>query len=232
MRKILILILLLTLTFSAVATERFSAQITFYNNGSAEIGQLNKIDTERPESSFYQAEEEFSIQLKSSKNVIREEDVPVSFSRAITRTKTVYSNKTGLNILIDYEKQVETLTVLHEGIVKDEKKFTKELCSNFDNTCSSYCSGKGVDVDCTCGDGVCQEDANERELCPKDCRESPEPQDGGGDENQSSTGSVDNSGESTEVVDSGYNTGLLIIIAVLAILIALVLGSGKIKVEA
>jgi len=44
---------------------------------------------------------------------------------------------------------------------------TDRFCG-FDQACSGFCDGKEVDVDCTCGDGVCQ-DIENTEPCGDDC---------------------------------------------------------------
>lgn len=44
-----------------------------------------------------------------------------------------------------------------------------EFCSGEpDGECRSFCDGKQVDVDCSCGDGVCHPHESE-ETCPEDC---------------------------------------------------------------
>lgn len=43
----------------------------------------------------------------------------------------------------------------------------EEFCQS-DGECPAFCDGKGVDIDCSCGDGLCQPHESE-DTCPEDC---------------------------------------------------------------
>ncbi len=88
-----------------------------------------------------------------------------------------------------------------------------EFCS-LDGACPAFCDGKQVDVDCTCGDGTCQ-DHEDQELCGEDC--GPGRTVDGGDGSDSGTG-VDIAG-GEDGVDIRFIAIIVIVVALIGMLL-------------
>ena len=234
-RALLILILLIPLIGAAHAEDKFRVDATFYNNSSVEINSLQIVKDAERTTALNNGE--FSIVgVNEDGERVIEGELPVEFLGYVrTQEGGMTYEKTSVNkiVYLNYSKNVTRLHVNTGGEDKASYNIVENKCRNNDSLCSSYCEGKGVDVDCTCGDGVCQESSNERELCSQDCRGDNSPdRKNDNEENQSTTDGVQESGDTADVVDSGHNTGILILIGILAILLSLILASSKVKIEA
>lgn len=225
-KKLMLTLIILTLLLGTVsAEEKFLVDATFYNDNSAEINSVKIIDASRT-TSLRHVTENFTIQGVNKENQsLKQGSVPLSFINYVRTTEGGYEEekeRITKRIFLEYNRNITKIKILHEGTEKAEYNLITNLCSNFDNTCISYCDSKGVDVDCTCGDDICQKPTNEKELCPEDCSI---PQD---------SESVENSTENQtkEVVDSNYSNYILIAIIVAAVVVGLFFLSGKVKIEA
>ena len=225
-RKIMILIAILTLLAGAASAEKkFMVEATFYSNNTAEIENLEILEASRT-TAFRHVGENFTIEAYSGENTLEiSGEVPLSFVNHIRTSEGGYrevEEEIDKNLFLNYQKNITQIKIMHKNQEKTSYNLIDNLCSNFDNTCTAYCDGKGVDVDCTCGDDICQESTNEKELCPEDCSQ---PQDTRPEPNNTED-------QTKEVVDSSYSNYLLIGIIVAAVLIGLFLLSGKVKIEA
>lgn len=226
-KTMIISALLVLLAGGAAAEKKFMVDSTFYNNTSAEINDVKILNAQRT-TPLREVGSNFTIEaLQNDSNISINGPVPLSFITNVRTTKggyTVQKSKVNKMIYLEYSRNITKIQLTINGEVKASFDLIKNFCSSFDDQCISYCNGKGVDVDCTCGDNICQESTNEEELCPQDCttREN----DTETEKNNTQDGQV------KEVVDSSYSTYILIIIAAIAVLLAIFLLSGKVKIEA
>lgn len=236
MKHIPILLLYSTILISgANAIPVIEGEVTAYRNGTVSFNDLriNQVEEISINEGYGN---NLKIEALSSKEEFWNYNKELTFKKYIMPIGKYRTVNKRINMIRIPANYTETRIIFYrngsEKLTVTQEDLNSRLCSNFDNKCSSYCEGKGVDVDCTCGDGVCQESSNERELCSQDCRGSPQPEiEENNQENQSDTEKIREAGKSTDVVDSRYNTGILIVIGVLAILLALVLASSKVKIE-
>jgi hypothetical protein len=174
------------ISFSA-SQEKFKVDVTFYDDTEAEIGNVKILNATKT-SNLGLVDENYSLKgVSNNKSEILSYKLPVSYLNYVNTRQggfKVTKNKVEKNIFIPYEASIETLQVWRDGEKEDEYNLERKLCG-YDGQCNSYCLGKGIDVDCTCGDSVCQDNESE-ELCPSDCGESSGPVDT--DENQSVDG--------------------------------------------
>ncbi|AOV94773.1 hypothetical protein AQV86_02500 [Nanohaloarchaea archaeon SG9] len=224
--KILILITALALlTGAASAEKKFLVDATFYDNESAKINNVKILDATRT-TALRHVGANFSIKaLSTDKKTEIDGKVPISFTNHVRTSEGGYETEKEeiqKNLFLEYQKNITEIKIFYEDEEKASYNLKDNLCCDFDNTCTSYCDGKEVDVDCTCGDEICQKSTNEQELCPEDCSQ-PE----SSENTESST-----EDQTKEVVDSDYSNYLLIAIVIAAVLIGLFLLSGKVKIEA
>ncbi|MFB6174641.1 MAG: hypothetical protein ABEJ87_01550 [Candidatus Nanohalobium sp.] len=222
----LIFLLSATLTAAISPVKMFKIEASFTEKGKASIEDINITKTRRTSSSLYETNNNFSLRLKSKKETVKEGPIPLSFSSPIdtfnsTERRARKENATKI-FFFRYRKSIERIQILNNGEVVASRRFTDALCKN-NNVCTSYCEGKEVDVDCTCGDNICQKDLNEKELCSQDCSYSDS-------KNESSDNRSVNPG-TKEVVDQSYSIYILGLIAVVAIIILIFFLSGKVKIE-
>jgi hypothetical protein len=245
MKKTAILICLVMVTsfvssqgLEGAEREKFAVNVTFYSESKPEINGISRIETERV-TAFG---EEGSHQIKTldkQNETIMQGHVNIAFRtpKGFGSSEYITTNFTSRQLFIDFHEEATKLEISGpEG--SSQKSIVNSLC-NLGDSCTDYCRQNDGDVlSCTCGDGICQEDLNEDELCPQDCETPSQPnqqdQEEDNEANQEDQSDTVNTSQeqSVEVVDSGTNTGILVLIGVLFILVALVLVSGKVSIEA
>lgn len=224
----LVLILMTGIVSGATFGDSFQVDLTVKNNGDIEIDSFSITRAERsPEQTgnysltFEDSQNntvysyKFSPEFTTSGHTVGSGDQLNQTGSTVRERKMSFwlpYNKTSTEILGKYGKEVVS-----------EVSITEKLCQNFDNKCSSYCKGKGIDVDCTCGDNICQKSTNEQELCPKDCSDPEKSR----PENQ-----TPKQEQTKEIVDSSYSNYILMTVILAAVLIGLFMLSGKVKIEA
>lgn len=225
----LIAVLAVSLASGATFGKSFKIDFVVESDGGMEIDEISITRAERsPERTG-----NYSLELKDKNN-----DTVYSYKfdpEFQTSGHTVGSgrrlNATGsevqrrrMGFWLPYNRSATKIVGKYSGEIITSVSLTEELCQINDGKCSSYCDGKRVDVDCTCGDDICQESTNERELCAQDCSTPENDQ-----EFQQNTSSED---QVKEVVDSSYSNYLLIAVVIVAVLLGLFLLSGRVKIEA
>jgi len=73
-----------------------------------------------------------------------------------------------ITLYLPFNESTWYLTAFHDTEQKDRLTLPDLFCQQ-DGTCSSYCDGKQEDIDCTCGDSVC-DSIESPETCYRDCR--------------------------------------------------------------
>lgn len=160
------LVVFLLIPVSA-ADKVFNIKMTMHKNDTASIDDIEIYDAEK---SSYQEEEgdyKFFIQDSNGETIWRENR---SMTWFIMSNPPKPVDKIPLTVNAPYSKESEIFGVRKKGEVIKQVNLTSNLCSEFDDSCKPFCDGKGVDPDCTCGDGVCQ-DFEGQQICPSDCSE-------------------------------------------------------------
>jgi hypothetical protein len=219
-KKTVLALMGLTVFITGVGAEQvFKVELTVNKNDTAKLGNITV--QEGTERTYHGNKGSYHYYLTDKEGEkLWQEKRTMNWYLFTNPPRPIKSKKVILEI--PYEEEALTLKLQKNQRILLNTSLTNRLCSNFDNTCISYCDGKGVDVDCTCGDDICQESTNERELCSQDCSQ---PQDTRAETNITED-------QTKEVVDSSYSNYLLIAIIVAAVLIGLFLLSGKVKIEA
>lgn len=225
MKKTTILIILITLITPLTAADQvFHLELTVHSNDTAELESITTFEGQ--ETKYYGEKGEYSFQLiENNSKKIWEQNRSINWM-LMTNPPTPI-NTTPVSLNIPYSKSAEGFKLEKENKSLLNVDLAGHLCKNGDNKCTSFCDGKGLDSDCTCGDGICQESSNEKKTCPEDCSEpeSEEEEEQTNQENRTSDGTE-------EVVDSSYSNYLIILIVVIATIIGLFMLSGKVKIEA
>lgn len=226
-------VLLLTIVALALQTTGavpvFEGEVVNYRNGTVEFRDLriNHVDEVRNISS---SGNEFRLVARHS----GEEYWSLSKNLSFVKWYSPYGEYREIEKVIDMVRiparndSIE-LAFYRNGERKLEintSNLTSSLCVR-DGVCKSFCRGKEADVDCTCGDDICQESLNEEEFCPEDCR-APSNE----DENPQQTPPESGDAERQEVIDRDITTYILLGILIVAIGIGILLFSGKIEIEA
>lgn len=174
--------------------------------------------------------------LNKNKSVINTYRLRISYLRLGKNVEKV--NSTRVFFRLPYNPKAEFLEISKEENFNTLINIPSNVCKAGSDKCTEYCEGREMVLSCTCGDDICQEDLNEDELCPQDCETPSQPnqqdQEGDNEANQEDQSDTVNTSQEqpVEVVDSGTNTGILVLIGILFILVALVLASGKVSIEA
>jgi len=175
----------LLLVTPAASEDKLMVDATFYNNSSAHIDSVEILEAERT-TPLRKVSSNFTVTVVDNRSrTVTEGPVPLSFYTNVRTTEggyTIEKERVDRRLFLEYDEKAVSIVIRNDGEKEAEIDLTSELCENFDDACSSYCDGKGVDTDCTCGDGVCQNSTNERELCLEDCRDRTEPTASGGSE--------------------------------------------------
>jgi hypothetical protein len=228
--------MLIPFCVSQVSGKTLVADVTFYEDSSPPVvEEITLIDSENS-MSYYQAGEPYEVSLGNEKGDIWRKSIPISFNVIYQERRNGSYGSDTVN-----EKQERLLMPLYlnathmkfyysENMIK-KVSIPERICKS-QQSCSRYCSGKEANLGCTCGDNVCQEDLNERELCPQDCSQSSDTTKDVDEQDQSDSGNLSEGVDQPEVVDSGTNTGILVIIGILALIGAVILASSKVKIEA
>jgi hypothetical protein len=235
-KLVLALIMMVSLSAGALSpTKTFGIEASFTQSGEASIQNLSLVETRRTPSSLYDTGNDFSLKLQGKNGTIKQGPIPVSFSSPIgtfnSTDKRAYKDNVTVLLHFQYNENVETAKIFRKGKLIDSKSFSSEICDSKDS-CRAFCKGKEANLGCTCGDNVCQEDLNERELCPQDCSQQSETTTDVDERDQSDSGNVSEGVDQNEVVDRGTNTGILVIIGILALIGAVILASSKVKIKA
>lgn len=209
--------------------EKFAVNVTFYSDSEPEINGISRIETER----VTPLGEEGSHQIETLNNQNR--TIMQGYVNIVFRTPEGFgsseyetANSISRQLFIEFHEEATKLEI--SGPEGSSQKSIVDIICNLKDSCTDYCrQNDGNVLSCTCGDGVCQERTQERELCPQDCTN---PSNVGEQENQSPAENLNQTSGSTEIIDSGYNTGLMILIGVLALLAAVLLASSKVRIEA
>jgi hypothetical protein len=204
--------------------QKISANITFQNDSSAKITDIGRIETERL--TAFSKEGTHQIRVKDEEG----ETVFEGYLNIVFRTpkgfgKPGYETTSHLTRRLFIPLKMDATRLKVDGPYgTTEASILDSLCT-LRGECTDYCQeNSGKVLSCTCGDNICQQSTNETELCPQDCSI---PQNNGNDGQNNSTDE-----QVKEVVDSDYSTFLLIAVIVIAVLIALFLLSGRVKIEA
>jgi hypothetical protein len=235
-RLVLALIIMVSLSAGALSpTKTFGIEASFTQSGEASIQNLSLVETRRTPSSLYDTGNDFSLKLQGENGTIKQGPIPVSFSSPIgtfnSTDKRAYKENVTVLLRFQYNRNVETAQIFSKGKLIASKSFSSEICDSKEG-CRDFCKGKEANLGCTCGDNVCQEDLNERELCPQDCSQSSDTTTDVDEQEQSDGGNFSESVDQNEVVDSGTNTGILVAVGILALIGAVILASSKVKIEA
>lgn len=212
MKKTMILIMCTSILVApSISQKKFEIDANFYNDSRSEINNVEIVNTSK-NTVYRRLDQNFSLKAKGSNgDLILSEEVPITFSNFV-RTKSggfeIEQEKVNSVLYVAYDRDISRFEIYENGQKKSEFKLKNNICVN-DGKCSDYCKERGVDIDCTCGDGVCQEHENE-ELCSEDCSTS------------SGDPSKDPSNQSNEESGNGFQwlyvvigvlvTGLLIVI--------------------
>ncbi|MFB6180832.1 MAG: hypothetical protein ABEJ93_03055 [Candidatus Nanohalobium sp.] len=216
------LTLIALLNTASSSQQVFDLEITLHKNNTA---KLNEVTIEEGEPTQYYGNPgnySFYIEGPDSTKLWQQKRKIHWFimTNPPTPTETL-----PIHLKIPYRRKASIFKITNNGNTILRANITKKICTSYDNKCSSYCKGRNLDVDCTCGDNICQEGLNERELCPSDC----------GVENNTKT-SENNTREPedgrAEIVDTSYNIAILAVIIIAAIAGLLFYLSGKVKIEA
>lgn len=172
LKRALVLIVFLIIAFGTVASadNKFVLDVTFHNNTTTQINDVSVVDVPRT-TSFYHVDENVSLDARDgSGNYLYTEPIGLSFSNYI-RTQDggieVESETVQKDLYIPYNRSIEQFDIRFNDTVTASVSLPTRLCIN-DGTCTAYCDGRGIDVDCTCGDSTCQDHESD-ELCPQDC---------------------------------------------------------------
>jgi len=230
-KKPILLLCISALILTVGSAERvFHIEMDLHKNDTAKFNEIELYENGKP-SNYYGNPGNYSYYLKNkNEEVLWEEERKFTWFMLSDPPQPIDEIPISKNIPYHSNATIFGLEKNNNTII--EVNIPDKICLNFDNTCSSYCEGKNADVDCTCGDGVCQESSNERELCPEDCGGNSGLEETNQQENNPNTGNSTGPSDGTEIVDSDQNTNLLLIIGVLAILFAVILASSKVKIEA
>lgn len=159
------IVLFSTPTIAAQTQEVFSAQFDIDRDGNVSDILL---DTTTDTVSLPQGDGNYSVALIADDGrTFYEESFHISFIRYAIAGGREEVNETVVNMRIPYERNATSIEIRKHDNVLETIALPERLCVN-DGTCRSYCDGRGIDIDCTCGDSVCQEHESE-ELCPQDC---------------------------------------------------------------
>lgn len=220
-KRIAFLVTLTALMISTVtAAEVFETSFEYHKNGTAE---LNSIEIKEGEPSrFYGTGNQTEYILTGKNKAIWHEKVKYKWIETTAHVAGEFTDEMNVTVRAPYNYSAEKLQIEREGEKVLEVNLTENLCE-FDDKCPSFCSGKQVDLDCTCGDGICQKDLNEREFCQRDCQAQ--------EQESKNTGNRSSREEPDQVSSPGitvYIIGgiLLIVIAFIALIM-----SGKVEIE-
>ena len=220
---------MLVLALPLVSTQDvFYVQMDLHKNDTGSLDKVRIIDGEAQEYYGEEGPYGFVVEDQSGREIWSQsrEISWVILTNPPTATETL-----PLSLRIPYNKSASSLIVEKNGNSILSFDIAERICELNDD-CNSYCKGKEMVLACTCGDNVCQEDLNERELCPQDCSQSSDTTTEADEQDQSDSGNVSEGVDQAEVVDSGTNTGILVIIGILALIGAVILASSKVKIEA
>lgn len=173
-RLLILALLLVTLSQGAAAQEaKLRTTIVAHRNGSIDFGGFTVENSSNTHVSYpTETEDTYMIRLTDGKETIYSGRVLLSFltpgqtptgqstSFRQAVNKTLWLPYTGETTEIYLEKKQETVASVD---------LVSELCVKDDGICPRYCRGKRVDPDCSCGNQVCDEKANEDRFCPEDC---------------------------------------------------------------
>lgn len=172
-RTVLLILIFIAIIPAISAQQKFKVDADFYKNNSAEIKDVKILDATR-NTNFRKVRENFSLKGYSNGSEVFSGVVPLSFETYI-RTENggaeLTQEKISKSLYIDYNSDIDKFSLIHQNETLDSFLLEKNLCV-YDGKCSSYCSSKDLDPDCTCGDNVCQDFENE-EICAEDCGDSP-----------------------------------------------------------
>ncbi|MDY6788386.1 MAG: hypothetical protein SVV03_00315 [Candidatus Nanohaloarchaea archaeon] len=173
MKKKLIIALMLVLMASAVSAKSFHLKVRFFQDKNPEVRSFGT-DQESRLSGFYRlGGENYSVVVESAEGEILFSGViPLDLvSHGYTSNGSSIQEVENItkDLWLPYDRDGEILRIEQDGETVEQVDIPGRLCRN-DGSCSSYCSGREIDPDCTCGDGTCQSSLNEEEICPKDCQ--------------------------------------------------------------
>ncbi len=184
MKKITLIFFIIVVLTAVSGQKSFEAEINVFNNNTAKFNGLNIVDEQAE--SYQGGSGSYILEAKNSNgDVIWSQNRSINFF-LFTQPPTELDNKIQ-SFSIPYNKNITRLELRKNGQSLISISLEDQLCE-YDRKCSAYCKERGVDIDCTCGDGVCQEHEN-AELCSDDCStssvENTEPSDKEGEDGSS-----------------------------------------------
>lgn len=160
----LVILALILFSPNAFSQQSFEVDITVNQNGSAIFEDVELTD-DGPEE-FHGGSGKYIFKAKNiDGEVLWKQNRSISFF-IFTNPPSQIDNKLQ-SLSIPYKKEIESIELYKDGELILSQEIDKRLC-DLDGECSPYCNGKGLDVDCTCGDKVCQ-NVESQEVCPEDC---------------------------------------------------------------
>lgn len=196
-------ILMLSMSgLGATYGESFAIDMTLHKNGSIFVHDVSITVTEWSESQ----DGNYTIELvDESDSTIRTHSLNPNFqmsghtvgSGSNLNGTSSETEKRRVGVWVPYNETAVTIEGYYRDTLVTTISIPEKACTSNDGSCSSYCDGRGIDVDCSCGDGTCQSHESE-ELCPQDC----DPDFLGGEENDTDTSEPDDD-ETDQPVNPG-----------------------------
>jgi hypothetical protein len=192
------------LVVSGSAQKSFEADITVFKNETAKLDRLEIIESRADK--YQGSEGSFTLEaIDSDGKVVWSQSRRINFY-LLTNPPTKIDSKTQ-RYSIPFEKEITGLSLKKDGENIFSANITDRICK-YDNKCPSYCSGKSVDVDCSCGNEIC-ENHETKELCFEDCGDDEPSSPGAGDFGSSDADNDDNSDSEDNDDDTGSSYSVL-----------------------
>ena len=169
MRKFIVLLLAL-IVISPLAYSQNSAlsvQFYLYSNKTVEIDDVSLINAS-PDKITTDGDI-YTVSLKGEDGeVLAVRSFNPSF-HVFTHGEVYTTNSTYKSYKFDHSSDMSEL-VIRKGNKSLKSIVIPEYACDQDGRCPDYCAGKGMDPDCGCGNGECEEGRGENfDSCPEDC---------------------------------------------------------------
>lgn len=218
-------------------TTRFYLELNFTQANDTVGAAVDQVEirSATTTSSLYELSEDVEVEvLAQNTTVLFSAPVPVSFveyTNTYPSSATEDAAFTQSTLYLPYQPNAAAIQFTHDNRIISKVNLTRRICVP-DGTCSEYCSGREADIDCTCGDGICQSSTNEKELCLQDCRETASTENNS--ESSSESQEIDGSAESSagSQADEGEGSDNFLIYGLIGFLaFLLILIARKVRVE-
>lgn len=170
---VLISLLLLLAGSGTAAQETARLYIIVEADGTLSIDSITpRTTTTRIDSGSVNASHSLRVEARNTTDTYYTKTVPLAFTGTTPTGEQENLSSVAYHVNVPLQENTSNILFFINGERVQSlstEALVSGICKGTDNTCFAFCDSKNLDLDCTCGDNVCQA-SFEKGVCTMDCQ--------------------------------------------------------------